>query len=93
MRLFTSSVGLACRYIDNEEIVLSLKKMDDDVKWPSLEEVWASLTVGISQLLKGTSVYIVGGSSEINWAVAKELATGLEYVILYLIVCMEFIPH
>lgn len=67
-------------YIDDEEIVLSLRKMDSDVKWPSLEEAWASLTIGVSQLLKGTSVYIVGGSSEINWVIAKELATGLEYV-------------
>jgi hypothetical protein len=80
------SVGLTCRYIDDDEIVLSLKKMDNDVKWPSLEEAWSSLTVGVSQLLKGTSVYIVGGSSEINWAIAKELASGLEYVILILVV-------
>jgi hypothetical protein len=63
--------------------------MDNDVKWPSLEEAWASLTVGVSQLLKGTSVYIVGGSSEVNWAVAKELALGLEYVILTI---LSFIP-
>uniref|UniRef100_A0A7I4ADC7 CS domain-containing protein n=3 Tax=Physcomitrium patens TaxID=3218 RepID=A0A7I4ADC7_PHYPA len=67
-------------YIDDSEIVLSLKKTDDDVKWPSLEEAWASLTEGVSQLLKGTSVYVVGGSTDINWAVAKELAAGLEYV-------------
>lgn len=66
--------------------------MDSDVKWPSLEEGWTSLTVGVSQLLKGTSVYIVGGSSEINWAVAKELATGLEYVIFIMlfILCLGF---
>lgn len=64
--------------------------MDSDVKWPSLEEAWASLTIGVSQLLKGTSVYIVGGSSEINWVIAKELATGLEYVILIiLIICFR----
>lgn len=69
-----------CRYIDGGEIVLSLRKMDSDVIWPSLEEEWGSLTVGVSQLLKGTSVYIVGSSSEVNWAIAKELATGLEYV-------------
>ena len=80
------SVELACRYIDDDEIVLSLKKMDGDVKWPSLEEEWSSLTVGVSQLLKGTSVYIVGNSSEINWAIAKELATGLEYAILITLV-------
>lgn len=72
------SVVLVPRYIDDSEIVLSLKKTDDDVKWPSLEEAWASLTEGVSQLLKGTSVYVVGGSTDINWAVAKELAAGLE---------------
>ena len=84
------SVGLTCRYIDDEEIVLSLKKMDNDVKWPSLAEAWSSLTEGVSQLLKGTSVYIVGGSSEINWAIAKELAAGLEYVVLIILAILSF---
>lgn len=70
------------RYIDDDEVVLSLKKMDSKVTWPALEQAWASLTTGVSQLLKGTSIYVVGASSEINWAVARELATGLEYVVL-----------
>jgi hypothetical protein len=68
------------RYVDDNEIVLSLKKMDTDLKWPALLEGWASLTTGVSELMKGTSVYVIGASITINWAVAKELATGLGYV-------------
>ncbi|CAM6010238.1 unnamed protein product [Sphagnum balticum] len=30
--------------------------------------------------MKGTSVYVIGSSITINWAVAKELPTGLGYV-------------
>jgi NAD(P)-dependent dehydrogenase (short-subunit alcohol dehydrogenase family) len=37
----------------------------------------------VSELLKGTSIYVVGASTTINWAVAKELATGLGYVFLF----------
>jgi hypothetical protein len=69
------------RYVDDNEIVLSLKKMDTDLKWPALLEGWASLTTGVSELMKGTSVYVIGASITINWAVAKELATGLGYVV------------
>jgi hypothetical protein len=69
------------RYVDDNEIVLSLKKMDTDLKWPALLEGWASLTTGVSELMKGTSVYVIGSSITINWAVAKELATGLGYVV------------
>jgi hypothetical protein len=64
-------------YVDDNEIILSLKKMDTDLKWPALLEGWTSLTTGVSELLKGTSIYVVGASTTINWAVAKELATGL----------------
>lgn len=39
------------------------------------------MTTGVSELMKGTSVYVIGSSITINWAVAKELATGLEYVV------------
>ncbi|KAH9542708.1 hypothetical protein CY35_13G022400 [Sphagnum magellanicum] len=67
-------------YVDDNEIILSLKKMDTDLKWPALLEGWTSLTTGVSELLKGTSIYVVGASTTINWAVAKELATGLGYV-------------
>ncbi len=80
------------RYVDDNEIILSLKKMDTDLKWPALLEGWTSLTTGVSELLKGTSIYVVGASTTINWAVAKELATGLGYVFLFhlfiLWVCM-----
>ncbi|CAK9260235.1 unnamed protein product [Sphagnum jensenii] len=70
-------------YVDDNEIILSLKKMDTDLKWPALLEGWMSLTTGVSELLKGTSIYVVGASTAINWAVAKELATGLGYVFLF----------
>ncbi|CAM6050586.1 unnamed protein product, partial [Sphagnum compactum] len=70
-------------YVDDNEIILSLKKMDTDLKWPALLEGWTSLTTGVSELLKGTSIYVVGASTTINWAVAKELATGLGYVFLF----------
>jgi len=66
-------------YIDENELVVSLKKNDADVKWPDILEAWHSLSIGVSALLKGTSVYLVGDSSEINWAVARELALGLKY--------------
>ncbi len=78
--------------MDDNEIILSLKKMDTDLKWPALLEGWTSLTTGVSELLKGTSIYVVGASTTINWAVAKELATGLGYVflcdLLILWICM-----
>jgi hypothetical protein len=66
--------------VDDNEIVLSLKKMDTDLKWPALLEGWASLRTGVSELMKGTSIYVTGSSITINSAVAKELATGLGYV-------------
>jgi hypothetical protein len=69
------------RYVDDNEIVLSLKKMDTDLKWPALLEGWASLRTGVSELMKGTSIYVTGSSITINSAVAKELATGLGYVV------------
>ncbi|XP_020085004.1 probable inactive shikimate kinase like 2, chloroplastic [Ananas comosus] len=70
-------------YIDEDQLVLNLKKYDADLKWPDIKESWESLSVGIPQLLKGTSVYIIGDSTEINEAVAKELANGIGYVPLY----------
>lgn len=42
-----------------------------------------SLTAGVSQLLKGTSVYLVGDSTEINQKVAGELASGIGYVLIF----------
>lgn len=68
------------RYIDEEQLVVNLKKFDTDLTWPDIMESWESLTSGISQLLKGTSIYIIGDSTEINEAVAKEIAIGIRYV-------------
>ncbi|KAF8380741.1 hypothetical protein HHK36_028231 [Tetracentron sinense] len=66
-------------YIDEDQLVVNLKKHDPDLKWPDVVESWESLTIGIRQLLKGTSIYIVGNSTEINQKVARELAVGLGY--------------
>ncbi|KAF7815517.1 putative inactive shikimate kinase like 2, chloroplastic [Senna tora] len=66
-------------YIDDDELVVNLKKHDPDLKWPDIMESWESLAAGSTQLLKGTSIYLVGDSTEINQKVARELATGLGY--------------
>ncbi|KAL6176057.1 hypothetical protein ACLB2K_052693 [Fragaria x ananassa] len=66
-------------YIDEDQLVINLKKHDPDLKWPDIVESWESLTAGYMQLLKGTSIYIVGDSTEINQKVAQELAVGLGY--------------
>ncbi|WCJ29077.1 shikimate kinase like 2 [Euphorbia peplus] len=70
-------------YIDDDQIVINLKKQDPDLKWPDITETWESLTAGAMQLLKGTSIYIVGDSTEINQIVARELAVGLGYTPLH----------
>ncbi|XP_022631452.1 probable inactive shikimate kinase like 2, chloroplastic isoform X2 [Vigna radiata var. radiata] len=66
-------------YIDDDELVVNCKKQDPDLKWPDIMESWESLAAGSSQLLQGTSIYLVGDSTEINQKVAQELATGLGY--------------
>ncbi|KAL7166801.1 hypothetical protein ACSBR2_037471 [Camellia fascicularis] len=66
-------------YMDDDQLVVNLKKHDPDLKWPDIIESWESLTVGVMQLLKGTSIYLVGDSSEINEKIARELAVGLGY--------------
>ncbi|KAJ0052718.1 hypothetical protein Pint_03504 [Pistacia integerrima] len=66
-------------YIDDDELVINLKKQDPELKWPDIVESWESLTAGAMQLLKGTSIYLVGDSAEINEKVARELAVGLGY--------------
>lgn len=66
-------------YLDDDELVVNLKKQDPDLKWPDIVESWESLTVGVSQLLKATSIYLVGESTEINHKIARELAVGLGY--------------
>lgn len=66
-------------YLDDDQLVINLRKQDQELKWPDIVESWESLTSGVFQLLKGTSIYIVGDSSEINQKVAEELAVGLRY--------------
>ncbi|KAI3469178.1 hypothetical protein Pfo_025841 [Paulownia fortunei] len=66
-------------YIDDAQLVVNLKKQDPELKWPDIMESWESLTTGIIQLLKGTSVFLVGESTEINHKIARELAVGLGY--------------
>ncbi|ERN15548.1 hypothetical protein AMTR_s00048p00123660 [Amborella trichopoda] len=66
-------------YIDEDQLVVNLKKHDSDLKWPDIMENWESLSTGAITLLKGTSVYIVGDSTDINHEVAKELSVGLKY--------------
>ncbi|CAN1256561.1 Probable inactive shikimate kinase like 2, chloroplastic [Linum perenne] len=66
-------------YIDDDEIVINLKKHDPGLKWPDIIESWESLSSSAKQLLKGTSVFIVGDSTEVNQRVVRELAVGLGY--------------
>ncbi|KAL3497900.1 hypothetical protein ACH5RR_040632 [Cinchona calisaya] len=66
-------------YIDDDELVVNLKKQDPELNWPDIIESWESLSSGVSQLLKGTSIYLVGESTEINQKIARELAVGLGY--------------
>ncbi|KAL5978827.1 hypothetical protein ACLOJK_018722 [Asimina triloba] len=68
--------------IDDDQLVINLKKLDIDLKWPDLMETWESLKEGVLQLLKGTSIYIIGDSTEINHIIAKELAVGLGVMII-----------
>ncbi|KAI9122892.1 hypothetical protein K1719_005781 [Acacia pycnantha] len=64
-------------YIDDDQLIVNLKKHDPNLKWPDITESWESLAAGSTQLLKGTSIYLVGDSTDINQKVARELATGL----------------
>ncbi|CAN8316430.1 unnamed protein product [Cochlearia groenlandica] len=66
-------------YIDEDQLVVNMKKVDGELKWPDIVESWESLTGGMMQLLKGASIYIVGDSTEINQKVSRELAVGLGY--------------
>lgn len=56
-----------------------MKKQDPELKWHDITESWESLTAGLIQLLKGTSIFLVGESTEINNTIARELAVGLGY--------------
>ncbi|GAB2296410.1 Probable inactive shikimate kinase like 2, chloroplastic [Dionaea muscipula] len=66
-------------YLDDDQLVVNLTKQDPELKWPDIVESWESLTTGIILILKGTSIYLVGESTEINQKVAQELAVGLGY--------------
>ena len=67
------------RFIDDDQLVINMKKQDPDLKWPDIVESWESLTAGSMQLLKGASIFLVGDSTEINQKVARQLAVGLGY--------------
>lgn len=67
-------------FIDENQLVVNLKKVEQELKWPDIDESWESLTSGITQLLTGISVHIVGDSTDINEAVAKEIAEGIGYL-------------
>lgn len=73
------------RYIDEDQLVINLKKQDPELKWPDIVESWESLTAGSMQLLKGTSIFLVGDSTEVNEKVALELAVGLGYSTFFLL--------
>ncbi|PKA53245.1 putative inactive shikimate kinase like 2, chloroplastic [Apostasia shenzhenica] len=66
-------------YMDEDQLVVNLMKFHTELKWPDLMESWESLRLGVPQILKGTSIYVIGESTEINEEVAKVLAAGLGY--------------
>lgn len=66
-------------YIDDTQLVVNLKKQDPELKWHDIVESWESLTAGLVQLLKGTSIFLVGESTDTNNKIARELAVGLGY--------------
>uniref|UniRef100_A0A0A9CNY5 CS domain-containing protein n=1 Tax=Arundo donax TaxID=35708 RepID=A0A0A9CNY5_ARUDO len=72
-------------FIDEDQLVVNLKKVEQELKWPDIDESWESLTSGIPQLLTGISVHIVGDSTDINEAVAKEIAEGIGCMLLILL--------
>uniref|UniRef100_A0A0D9XMW8 CS domain-containing protein n=1 Tax=Leersia perrieri TaxID=77586 RepID=A0A0D9XMW8_9ORYZ len=67
-------------FIDEDQLVVNLKKVEHELKWPDIDESWQSLTSGITQLLTGISIHIVGDATDINEAVAKEIAEGIGYL-------------
>ncbi|OEL35351.1 putative inactive shikimate kinase like 2, chloroplastic [Dichanthelium oligosanthes] len=75
-----SHYALLAAFIDEDQLVVNLKKVEQELKWPDIDESWESLTSGITQLLTGISVHIVGDSTDINEAVAKEIAEGIGYL-------------
>ncbi|KAG6431513.1 hypothetical protein SASPL_109592 [Salvia splendens] len=77
-------------YIDDTQLVVNLKKQDPELKWHDIVESWESLTTGVAQLLKGTSIFLVGESTEINNSVARELAVGLGFSIVNSLPILKF---
>ncbi|KAL0913518.1 hypothetical protein M5K25_016984 [Dendrobium thyrsiflorum] len=70
-------------YIDEDQLVVNLKKREAELKWPDVMESWESLILAAPQLLKGTSIYVIGQSTEINQEIAKVLAVGIGYTPLF----------
>ncbi|KAH6816868.1 shikimate kinase like 2 [Perilla frutescens var. frutescens] len=75
-------------YIDGTQLVVNLQKKDPELKWHDIVESWESVTTGVVQLLKGTSIFLVGKSTEINNKIARELAVGLGFMFL----CDRYTP-
>eukprot|EP00897_Mesotaenium_endlicherianum_P000976 jgi/Mesen1/1087/ME000123S00258 len=73
-------LGETVWFLEDDDVVISLKKADENLKWPGLVDAGEALAIGVARLLKSTSLYIVGDSSEANSAVAARLATALGYV-------------
>lgn len=92
LHIFKLRIHALNRYIDDDQLVINLKKQDPALKWPDIVESWESLTVGSMQLLQGTSIYIVGDSTEINQKVARELAVGLGYWFIFILVNIRWLP-
>lgn len=84
--MINDKLHITLRLLDDDQLVVNLKKQDPDVKWPDITETWESLTVGVTQLLKGVSVFLVGECSEINYKVSRELAVGLGYILIFILI-------
>lgn len=67
-------------FLDEEEIVINMRKVNKNLNWPDLIEATSSLGRGVGSMLKSCSINVVGESSEANWKLAKELSLLLEYV-------------
>lgn len=67
-------------YLEEGEVVVSLKKANADLAWPGLVEEFAAMGTGVGRLLKSCSVNVVGPRTDANWAVAQELARAMGHV-------------
>lgn len=75
--LMMMGICILNRFMDDDQLVVNLKKQDPELKWPDIVESWDSLITGSTRLLKGASIYIIGDSTEINQKVGRELAVGI----------------